>query len=451
MAVSATTTTVLDVPTLVSQLMSLERQPITKLQTKVTDTESRISSFGTIKGLVSTLQSALTKVSTSLGGYTATSSDANVFSTSASSSAIAGSYTLSITSLARAQTLVATGRLSSTSAITGGSESTLSINVGGTATAITIPANATLNDIRSAINSANIGVSATIINDGSGTPYRLALTSSKSGTANAITSISSGDSALNALVGYGGGSSGLTEVAATNAQFTVNGIPITSATNTVTDAIQGVTLNLKNTATSATLTVERDTSGMKDAVSSFVEGYNALVSQLKSRSAYSSSSSSTSKQILAGDGTLRLMLEQLRGILSTPATGGTRSYLAEVGVSVQADSSLKLDSSKLESAMTSNFADVQNLFNSASGFITRLSTWGASAVDTGGLIDTRVHTLNDSIDNYNDQIDKLELRMKVIQAQYTATYTKLNTFLGTMNALSSYLTSQFSSTSNTSS
>lgn len=452
MAVSATTTTVLDVPTLVSQLMSLERQPITKLQTKVTDTESKISSFGTIKGLVSTLQSALTKVSTSLEGYAATSSDATVFSTTASSSAVAGSYTLSITSLARAQTLVATGQLSSTSAITGGSESTLSINVGGTATDITISANATLNDIRSAINAANIGISATIINDGSGTPYRLALTSSKTGTANAITSISSSDTALNALVTYGGGSTSLTEVAATNAQFTVNGIPITSATNTVTDAIQGVTLNLKNTTTSATLTVERDTSGMKEAISSFIEGYNALVSQLKSRSAYSTTSSGTTSQpLLAGDGTLRLMLEQLRGILSTPSTGGTLSYLAEVGVSVQADSSLKLDSSKLDSAMNSNFADVQNLFNSTSGFITRLDTWATSALETGGLIDTRVHTLNDSIDNYNEQIDKLELRMKVIQAQYTATYTKLNTFLGTMNALSSYLTSQFSSSSNSSS
>jgi flagellar hook-associated protein 2 len=451
MAVSATTTTVLDVPTLVSQLMSLERQPITKLQTKVTDTESKISSFGTIKGLVSTLQSALTKVSASLEGYAATSSDTSVFSTTASSSAVAGSYTLSITSLARAQTLVATGQLSSTSAITGG-ESALNITVGGNPATVTIPANATLNDIRSAINSANIGVSATIINDGSGTPYRLALTSSKSGTANAITSISSSDSALNALVHYGGGSSAMTETTATNAQFTVNGIPITSATNTVTDAIQGVTLNLKNTATSATLTVERDTSSMKEAISSFVEGYNALVSQLKSRSAYATSSSGTTTQpLLAGDGTLRLMLEQLRSILSTPATGGTLSYLAEVGVSIQADSSLKLDSTKLDSAMNSNFSDVQNLFNSASGFITRLSTWGTSAVDTGGLIDTRVHTLNDSISTYNEQIDKLELRMKVIQAQYTATYTKLNTFLGTMNALSSYLTSQFSSTSKTSS
>jgi flagellar hook-associated protein 2 len=444
MAVS--TTTVLDVPSLVSQLMAVERAPITKLQTKVTTYESKISSFGTLKSLVSTLQSSLKQVSTSFAGYAATSSDTSVFSASAGNTAVAGNYNLVVTSLARAQTLVAAGQASSTTAITGSSGSTLSITVGGTTTGVSIPANATLNDISSAINAANIGVSATIINDGSGTPYRLALTSSKTGTANTISSISSTDTALNQLLAK----ANMTEVAATDAHFTVNGISITSASNTVTDAIQGITLNLKNTTTASTLSVERDTSGMEKALSSFVDGYNALVSQIKSRSAYPTSSSDTS-QVLAGDGTLRLMLEQLRGILSAPATGGSLSYLSQAGISIQADSSLKLDTSKFESATASNFADVQNLLNSASGFVTRLNAWSTSALQTGGLFDARVGTLNDSVKNYNDQIDKLERRMTVLQQQYTTTYTNLNTYLGTMDALSSYLTSQFSSSSKTSS
>ena len=445
MAVS--TTTVLDVPSLVSQLMAVERTPITKLQTKVTDTESKISSFGTLKGMVSTLQSALTQVTSSFASYAATSSDTSVFSASAGNTAVAGNYNLVVTSLARAQTLVAAGQASSTTAITGSSGSTLSITVGGTkAPDITISANATLNDISSAINAANIGVSATIINDGSGTPYRLALTSSKTGTANTISDISSSDTALNQLLAK----ANMTEVAATDAQFTVNGISIKSASNTVTDAIQGITLNLKNTTTSSTLSVDRDTSGMEKALSSFVDGYNALVSQIKSRSAYPTSSSDTS-QVLAGDGTLRLMLEQLRGILATPATGGSLSYLSQAGISIQADSSLKFDTSKFESATATNFTDIQNLFNSTSGFMTRLDSWSTSALQTGGLFDARVGTLNDSVTNYNDQIDQLERRMTVLQQQYTTTYTNLNTYLGTMDALSSYLTSQFSTSSKTSS
>lgn len=102
MAVS--TTTVLDVPSLVSQLMAVERTPITKLQTKVTDTQSKISSFGTLKGLASTLQSALTQVTSSFASYAATSSDSSVFTASAGSTAVGGSYDLVVTSLARAQT-----------------------------------------------------------------------------------------------------------------------------------------------------------------------------------------------------------------------------------------------------------------------------------------------------------------------------------------------------------
>ena len=446
MAVS--TSTVLDVPTLVSQLMSIERQPITKLEAKVTDYEAKISSLGTIKGLVSTLQSALTKVSTSLSSFAATSSDSNIFSATASSSAVAGNYAISVTSLASAQTLVAKGVSSSTTALTG-AESTLDITVGSTPSQITIPANATLSDIRSAINAANIGVSATIINDGSGAePYRLSLTSTKTGSANAISAITvTGDSTLSGLLSYvdngtDNGNPDLTEIAATNAEFSINGINITSATNTVSDAIEGVTLTLKSkTTTPATLTIDRDTSSMETALSSFVEGYNALVSQLKSRSAYSTSSTST-QQPLAGDGTVRLMLEQLRGILSTPATGGTLSYLSEVGISVQADSSLKFDSSKFKSAVGTNYADVQNLFNSSSGFITRLSSWGDSTMQTGGVIDTRLKTFNDNIQNYNDQIGKLELRMKQLQQQYTTTYTNLNVYLGTMNSISTFLTNQ---------
>jgi flagellar hook-associated protein 2 len=451
MAVS--TTTVLDVPSLVSQLMAVERTPITKLQTKVTDTQSKISSFGTLKGLASTLQSALTQVTSSFASYAATSSDSSVFTASAGSTAVGGSYDLVVTSLARAQTLVAAGQASSTTKIST-SIGTLSITVGGTTTGVTIPANATLNDISSAINAANIGVSATIINDGSTnpdntkTPYRLVLTSSKTGEANAISSIDSTDNAdLKNLLAL----ANMTEkVHATDAEFTVNGIAIKSASNTVTDAIQGVTLTLKNTTASSTLSVERDTSGMEKALSSFVDGYNALVSQVKSRSAYPTSSSDTS-QVLAGDGTLRLMLEQLRGILSAPATGGSLSYLSQAGISIQADGSLKLDTSKFESATASNFADVQNLFNSTSGFMTRLNAWSTSALQTGGLFDARVGTLNDSVKNYNDQIDKLERRMTVLQQQYTTTYTNLNTYLGTMDALSSYLTSQFSTSSKTSS
>ncbi len=446
----ATTSSILDVPSLVSQLMSIERKPIDKLNAKVTDIQARISSFGTLSSLVSSLQTSLDSLKTALKSYGATPSDASLFSATASSTAAAGSYTINISRLAQAQNLVAAGQTSQTISIPS-VPSTVTFTIGGNPMDVTIAAGASLQNIRDTINGANLGVTASIINDGSGTPYRLVLTANKSGVANAISSITvqaGGDTALNDLLAFNPttnppAATTMSESApAQDARLTVNGIAITSATNTIRDAIQGVTLTLKAETTSpATLTVARDTSAVESAVAKFVESYNALASQLKSRSAYATSGSAGGT--LAGDATVRQMMDQLRNIFMTSATGGTYSYLAQIGISTQADGTLKIDSSKLKSALDSDFAGVDQLFNSATGFATRLSDWAAKATRAGGLISQRTDGLNSSIKGYNEQITKLEQRMTVLQKQYTITYSNLNMMLSRMNDTSSYLTSQF--------
>lgn len=455
-SVASSSAGTLDVPALVSQLMAVERRPIDTLNSKVSSYQAKISSFGTLKGLASSFQSAVQGLNTSLTGYSATASDTSVFSASAASTAVAGIYSINVTTLAKATKLAAAGQLLDTAAISAGA-STVRFTVGTTNTDIAIAAGATLQDIRAAINAANIGVTATIINDGSATPFRLALSSDNTGLSNAINNITvltGGDAAINNLLAYNPTQNApapapavpmAQTVAAANADFTVNGIQIIKASNTVTDAIPGVTLTLSKTGTPATLTVARDTSGVSKAASAFVDAYNALTSQLKSRSAYGSAT--TAAPVLAGDGTVRLMLDQLRNILLTGATGGTLTSLSQVGISTQADGTLKLDSSKLSSAMTTSFSDVTNLFSGATGFATRLDAWATSVVQTGGLIDARTTSLNTSIKEYNDRISKLEARMTVLKKQYTTTYTNLNTMLSNMNSTSAYLTQQFSSSS----
>lgn len=448
----------LDVPSLVSQLMLIERQPIDKLNTKVASYEAKLSSFGTISGLVSDFQTALQSLNTSLSGYSATPSDTSAFSASASSTAVAGTYSLNITTLAQAHKLAAAGQTSDTSAIAGATASTVTFVVGAVSTDVTIAANATLQDIRDAINAANTGATATIVNDGSGSPYRLALSSNATGLSNKINSITvqaGGDASINDLLAYNPTANAPSPapavpmaqtVAALDASFTANGIAITSASNTVTDAIQGVSLTLsKVTATPATLTVARNTSAVTTAVSSFVDAYNALSNQIKNRSAYASETNQAGS--LAGDGTLRLMQNQLRGILSTAASGGTLTSLAEIGVTTQAGGTLKLDSSKLDSAMTANFSDVTHLLSSATGFVTRLDAWATSVLSPdGGLLTTRTDSLNTSIKGYNEQISRLEARMTVLQKQYTTTYSNLNMMLISMNSTSSYLSQQLATT-----
>ena len=446
----------LDVQSLVSQLMAIERQPIDKLNTKVTSYQSKISSFGTLKGLASGFQTAVQGLKTSLSGFSATASDTSVFSASAASTAAAGSYSVNVTTLAKANKLAAAGQLSDTAPI-GAGVSTVRFTVGTTDTDIAIAAGATLQDIRTAINAANVGVTATIVNAGGGTPYRLALSSNSTGLSNAInkiTVLTGGDADINNLLAYNPTENApapapvvpmAQTVAAANADFTINGIQIIKSSNTITDAIDGVTLTLSKEATPATLTVARDTSAIRTAAAGFVDAYNALTSQLKSRSAYGNAT--TAAPVLAGDGTVRIMLDQLRGIFLTGASGGTLTTLSQVGFSTQADGTLKLDSSKLTTAMSNDFADVTNLLSSATGYATRLDTWATSVVQIGGLIDARTTSLNASITEYNARISKLEVRMTFLQKQYTTTYSRLNSLLASMDNTSAYLTQQFSTSS----
>lgn len=434
----------LDVQSLVSQLMAIERQPIDKLNTKVSDFQSRISSFGTLSGLVASLQTAAQGLKTALQGFGANPADAAILSATASSSAAAGTYTIEVSRLAKAQTLVTAGQVSQTLPVSS-SESTIEITLGsGAPSSVTIPAGATLQGIRDAINNAKLGVTASIINDGSATPYRLVLTANEAGTSKAISNISSSDTDLNALLNYDGtaGSAMEQKVIPQTALFKVNNIEIESTSNTYTDAIQGVTLTLKQeTTTATTLTVARDTAAVKTAADKFVEAYNALYSQLKSRSAFKTATSAGGS--LAGDNTVRRMLNEMREIISTPASGGTLGYLSEIGITTQAGGNLKLDGSKFNAALERDFADVSNLFNGATGFGTRLDAWATSVTQTGGLISQRTDILNDSIKNYNTQIEQLEKRMSVLQKQYTTTYTNLNLMLIRMNDTGNYLTSQY--------
>jgi flagellar hook-associated protein 2 len=470
-SVASSSAGTLDVGSLVSQLMAVERRPIDKLNTQVAGYQTKISSFGTLKGLVSTFQTALQTLNNNFQEFSAAPSDASIFSASANSAAAAGIYALDVTNLAHAQSLVAVGQTSSTTAIGNGTATTITFDFGaisggtlssgiysgaaftsngnGTKSLTIDETNNTLQGIRDAINAAKIGVTATIVNDGSGTPYRLALTSDSSGVSNSLKiSTSGGDGAIDTLLAYDPAGQPAAQhlnqtAAAQNANFTVNGIAITKPSNTVTDAIQGVTLTLnKPTTAPANLTVTRDTKAVSTAVAGFVDAYNALVSQLKSRSAYGSSADAN-KPALAGDGTVRLMLDQLHGIFNTAATG-TLASLSQVGITTKADGTLKLDSSKLNSAMANNFSDVTNLFSSATGYATRLNEWSGSVLAPGGLIDTRTKSLNTSITGYNNQISRLEVRMATLQKQYTITYSNLNVMLSNMNSTSAYLSQQLS-------
>jgi len=387
----ATSATNLDVNSIVSQLMAVERQPINKLNVKEAGYQTKLSAYGSVKGGVAGFQTAVQGLSSAskFQSLTATPSDATVFSASASSIAVAGTYSLEVTSLAQAQKLVATGQASSTNAIGTGASTTVTFDFGtisggtfnsttgkytgsafasngaGTASITIDSGNNSLQGICDAINAAQAGVTATIINDGSGTPYRLALSSDSNGVSNSMKITVSGDATLSSLLAHDpAGTQNLAQtVTAQNADFKVNGVTVSKTSNTVSDVIQGVTLTLnKITSSAATLTVARDTASVGNSISSFVKAYNDLAAMLKNASAYNAATKQGA--ILQGDSTVRSLQSQLRSMLSTPVIGttGILTTLSDVGVTFQKDGTLALNQTKLDSAIASNFSDIASLF-----------------------------------------------------------------------------------------
>jgi flagellar hook-associated protein 2 len=399
----------LDVNSIVSQLMAVERQPLGKLSAREAGYQAKLSAYGSVKGSFAGFQTALQGLNSvsKFQSLTATASDTSVFSASASSNAAAGTYSLEVSSLAQAQRLVAAGQASSTAAIGSGAATPLTFDFGtigggtlsngvysgasfasngnGTKSITLDSSNNSLQGISDAINAAKIGVTASIINDGSGTPYRLALSSDSQGVSNSLKVSVSGDAAIDSLLGHDpAGTQGLAETAtAQNANFKLNGVAVTKTSNSFSDVLQGVTLTLnKLTTAPATLTVARDTTAISSSISGFVKAYNDLTNTLKNVSAYDATSQRGA--ILQGDATVRTLQTQLRGIVGTAVTGtpGDLTTLSSIGVSFQKDGSLAVDQTKLTNAINNHFDEIASLFASVGKGTDSLVGFSSAATGT---------------------------------------------------------------------
>jgi flagellar hook-associated protein 2 len=403
-------------------------------------------------------------------------------SATALTSALPGSYAIEVSSLAQAQTLVASGQASLSSAIGSGTSTTLSFDFGtitGTATSgkyatgttfsstgagvktVTIDStNNTLQGMRDAINAANIGVTASIINDGSTSPYRLVLSSANMGAANSMKISASGDATVSALLANDptGGTAGqnLTEsVTALSANFKVNGIAISKNSNTVMDVIPGVTLNLtKVTTAPVTLTVTQDTASITKSVNDFVTAYNTLSKSLTDVSSYDAATKTGA--VLQGNATVRNLQAQLRSVLNTPGAG-TVTSLSQIGVTFQRDGTLALDSTKLTSVMKSDFSGIAGLFASTGKASDSLTTFISSNSSTKPgiypLTVTQIATQgnetgsaapNLTIDASNDSlvmnIDGINATITLTQKVYATTQDLATELQSKINSITAYST-----------
>lgn len=429
----------LDVDGLVSSLMSIEQQPLANLQSKQSSFNAKLSAFGTLKSAVSAFQSAVKNISgDSLAALTATSSKTETIGVSAAkgSGAAAGTYSIEVSKLAQSDKLVSAGVTAGTTFTAAGSA--MAITIGGKTTSVTLE-DGNLASLSNAINKANAGVTATVLNDG--TSDRLVITGNDTGSANSVSIAASGSLAAFAT---GTGSTMTKSQTAQNAMMTIDGIAVSKPSNTVTDAIKGVTLNLAqtNVGSPVKISLAKDTTAVTANITAFVDAYNTLATAVNKQTAYNATTKSAA--VLNGDASARSILTNIRVELGK-AVGGASGLrtLSDIGISFQRDGTLKLEKpDKLKTALDTNFSAVSNLFSSSEGVGTRLTKVTEEMLGAKGVFKTRTDGLNATIDSLGDSRERMELQLAQTEKRYRTQFTSLDTMMVNMQSMNSYLTQQ---------
>ncbi|MDC8759299.1 flagellar filament capping protein FliD [Janthinobacterium fluminis] len=391
---------VLDVNDIVNKLMTVESRPFLAMQNKEKAYTAQMAAYGTLSGALGSFQTSVTALAdnSKFKTISAVSSESGVVTASAGKEAVKGSYSVNVTQMAQAQTLTSAGQASTTALIGSGATTKLTFEFGsisggtlsnGTYTGATFTqdpgraarsvtidsSNNSLQGIRDAINKAGVGVTATIVSDGSASPNRLVLTSNQTGDTASMRIAVAGDAAVSDLLSYAPeGTQKLTQNnVAQNAKVTINGVAVTSPSNEVTGAIQGVTLTAAKVGLS-TVAVNSDTSGMKTVVTNFVKAYNELSASLKELTAVVPNLKPGAPKAggpLQGESTATSLQGNLRKLFvaAVPGLNGNVTSLSQLGVAFQKDGTLKLDSAKLQKAIDATPDDVAKLL-ATSGSVT---------------------------------------------------------------------------------
>ncbi len=465
----------LDVQSIVSQLVAIEQRPLATLQTQQVTYNSQLSAFGQISSQISALQDAAAAMAKpeAWSKTSSSSSDSASVTVTSSGTAASGDYAVSVSRMAKAQNLASAG-FADSSAVVGTGR--LRIELGSwtdlgppsSATTAFSPKSAslpfdidiasgedTLAAIRTKINDAKAGVTASIVNDSTGA--RLVIRSNETGAENAlrITEIDeSGAPTTGALAGLtydpsGGAASSLTQtVPAQDALATINGLNLVSASNTFKDVADGMSFTaVKVTTAEVNLKVGIDTASFKNLIGKFVTAYNAVNTTLQSLTKYDEASKSGA--ILQGDRTALTIQNQLRNLVQ--GTGGTSSAikrLGDLGIAMQRDGSLKTDDAKLSTALA-NPAQVALAMASTAdtpaadrGIAALFESFGKAITGANGTLTSRTESLTNRIKLNGTDQEKFNTRIEATRARLLAQYSALDVKLASLSGLNSYVSQQ---------
>lgn len=435
---------------LLTNLRTTESQVLNSISSRQKTEQNRLSAYGTIKGAVEKLQTASANLAKpeAFGALKATVSDAGL-SASAGTTAIAGNYSVKVETLASAQSLVTSGTASRTTDIGSGAQINFTMGDGSSKTLNLASGSTSINDIISAINAdETLGLQATVINDGDPTnPYRLMLTTTNTGTDAAVTKIDvQGNTGLATLMNFDKAiltPQTVIEQAANNAKISINGVSITSQSNTIEDVIEGVTLTL-NTADPAktiNLSISQDDSATTKAITDFVDAYNSLQGQLRSLTSFNSESQQGS--VLTGDAIARRVQEQVRGILGVTRSEGSVRTLSNLGIEFNyQNGELKLDINKLAEALKNSPSDAESFLRGTGSVTERMNQITGDLLSTNGPINSATNGATSTIEELKRQYETTSLRIDERMDSYQKQFAALDSMIAQMNSVSSYLTTQ---------
>lgn len=456
----------LDVNSIVTQLVAIEKQPLTVLQKSATKLQTQLSLYGTVKSQMAALSDAAAALALpgTWNTQKASSSNTSAVGVTAGAGATAGAFSVSVTQLARAQSAASAGIATGTAI---GAAGALSIQLGtwsgadtalgftpGSATAISVSISATdtTSAIAAKINAAGAGVTATVLKDGAN--ERLVIRSSTTGQASGFAVTTSGDVGLAQFAVAGTiDSTNATPAAGMylsqvgrDAKVKIDGVEVVSATNKVSGVIAGLDLQLSQVTTAPVeILVENDAAVTQKNIQTFVDTYNAINQTLANATKYDASTKTGGP--LQGDSTTVGLQSALRSLMASSSTGSTYTTLSEVGLERQTDGSLKINSSKLTTAL-GNLDNLKKLFvtdnsnASTNGFGLKVRDFARGLLAVDGRVSNKSSALQGAISRNSTDQDTVNARATRIEAALRRQYSALDTKMAEINGLNSYVSSQ---------
>ncbi|EHT2453392.1 flagellar filament capping protein FliD [Escherichia fergusonii] len=451
----------LPLDTLLTNLTTIEKKRLTPITQQQSSNTARLTAFGTLKSSLEKFQTANTALNdAALFKSTTAVSSSTDLTVSTTAGAAAGIYKISVSQLAQAQSIRTTTPVTDSKDIQGNSNSerTLVIKQDGKDKPLEIKLTSeqtSLEGLRDAINNADGGVSASIVkvkdND-----YQLVLTSSETGLENQMSVSVQGDDKLNQFISFNNpdvtGNNVEQIVEAQDAKLSVNGINIERSSNTITDAPQGITLNLTKVVDDVTITVNKSDEKSTSAIKAWVEAYNSLVDTIGSLTKYTAVDPGAEKQdtsngALLGDSTVRTIQTGIRGQFSASANSGNFQTLSQIGITQDGTTGkLKIDDDKLKKALSEHSVDVQQLLvgdGKETGITTKIAGLVKGYLADDGIIDSAQDSINSTLKKLTKQYLSVSASIDDTIARYQAQFTQLDTMMSKLNNTSTYLTQQF--------